>query len=140
MKIYFAGAIRGGRDKANIYPKIINHLTNYGDVLTEHIGRKDVEKIEKDNLDNYIFNRDIYWLKSSSVIVADVSVPSLGVGYEIGIAETLNIPILCLYKNNNKSLLSAMLYGNKKLHCRRYEDINEAKLLIDDFFISIIAK
>ena len=105
MKIYFAGSIRGGRSEEDIYPQIINHLINYGEVLTEHIGQMDIEKIEKNNLDNYIFNRDIAWLKSSNVLVADVTAPSLGVGYEIGIAETLNIPILCLYNLKNKKML-----------------------------------
>jgi len=37
-------------------------------------------------------------------------------------------------------LLSAMLSGNKNLFCRKYNDIDEAKLLIDDFFINIIKK
>ena len=38
MKIYFAGSIRGGRDDADRYYDIINHLKKYGDVLTEHVG------------------------------------------------------------------------------------------------------
>ena len=38
MKIYFAGAIRGGRDKVYDYVEIINCLEEYGEVLTKHIG------------------------------------------------------------------------------------------------------
>ena len=136
MKIYFAGSIRGGRDEEDVYLQIIDHLSTFGEVLTEHIGGKHIEKIEKNNSDNYIFNRDIRWLKTSSVIVADVTVPSLGVGYEIGFAETLNIPILCLYNPKNKGMLSAMLSGNKDLLCKEYNDINEAKQLINEFFIN----
>ena len=60
-------------------------------MLTEHVGRKNVEKSEEGNSDTYIFERDVSWLKSSDVMIADVTVPSLGVGYEIGFAETLNI-------------------------------------------------
>ena len=33
-----------------------------------------------------------------SVIVAEVTQPSLGVGYEIGRAYAMNKPILCLYR------------------------------------------
>jgi hypothetical protein len=39
------------------------------------------------------------WLKEADVIVAEVSTPSLGVGYEIGKAEDMGKRILCLYKN-----------------------------------------
>ena len=44
MKIYFAGSIRGGRDEkyAEIYSQIIEFLQGYGQVLTEHIGKKDL--------------------------------------------------------------------------------------------------
>lgn len=35
--IYFCGSIRGGRDDAALYKRIIDQLKQYGDVLTEHI-------------------------------------------------------------------------------------------------------
>lgn len=37
-KIYFAASIRGGRQDAHIYSKIVALLKNYGRVLTEHVG------------------------------------------------------------------------------------------------------
>ena len=97
MKIYFAGSIRGGRYEKDNYLKLINHLATFGEVLTEHVGHKDVEKSELHKTDQYIFERDVKWLKSSDVMVADVTMPSLGVGYENGYAQTLDIPIFCLY-------------------------------------------
>ena len=136
MKIYFAGSIRGGRDEEENYLKIIKHLAKYGDVLTEHVCLKDIEKNEQNNSDSYIFERDVSWLKSSNMMIADVTVPSLGVGYEIGFAETLNIPILCLYNPRNKKSLSAMISGNKNLVWKEYNTVEEAKLLIDKFMES----
>lgn len=38
MKIYFAGSIRGGRDDASIYARLIEELKTHGEVLTEHVG------------------------------------------------------------------------------------------------------
>nr|HID15141.1 nucleoside 2-deoxyribosyltransferase [Anaerolineae bacterium] len=38
MKIYFAGSIRGGRSDAALYRQIIALLTEYGEVLTGHVG------------------------------------------------------------------------------------------------------
>ena len=137
MKIYFAGSIRGGRDEADNYLKIIDHLTQYGEVLTEHVGLKNIEKNDQKNTDSYIFQRDISWLKTSDLMIADVTVPSLGVGYEIGFAERLNIPILCIYNPNSTKSLSAMVLGNKTFTCRKYNNVTEAKLLIDKFISSI---
>ena len=137
MKIYFAGSIRGGRDEEENYLKIINYLGKFGEVLTEHVGHKNIEKDETEKTDNYIFERDVSWLKISDIMVADVTVPSLGVGYEIGFAETLGIPILCLYNPKNKKSLSAMISGNKNLIWKEYNSVEEAQLLIKEF-ISLI--
>jgi len=133
MKIYFAGSIRGGRNEEETYFKIIDYLNNFGEVLTEHVGYKNVEKSEINHSDAYIFERDVSWLKSSDVMIADVTVPSLGVGYEIGFAETLNIPILCLYKPKKNKLLSAMITGNKNIMYKNYINFKEAKKHIDIF-------
>ena len=50
-----------------------------------------------------------------SVIVAEVTQPSLGVGYEIGRAYAMNKPILCLYrpqpeKSNFKTISWSILF------------------------------
>ena len=44
LKIYFCGSIRAGREDIGLYAKIIDHLKKYGKVLTEHVGKPDVEK------------------------------------------------------------------------------------------------
>ena len=137
MKIYFAGSIRGGRDEEKTYLKIIDYLGSFGDVLTEHVGYKDVEKSEENHSDIYIFERDVKWLESSDVMIADVTVPSLGVGYEIGFAETLNIPILCLYNPKNKKPLSAMITGNKNIIWKEYGSFEDAQMLIKNFLSNI---
>lgn len=45
---------------------------------------------------------NIETLKSSDLIIAEVSFPSTGQGIELGIANTLNIPTLCIYKESSK--------------------------------------
>ena len=92
MKIYFAGAIRGGRKDAEFYFNIIHYLEQFGIVLTEHVGSTELsEKGEISIIDNDIFQRDLKWLQSADVLVAEVSTPSLGVGYELGISEKFKI-------------------------------------------------
>ena len=138
MKIYFAGAIRGGRENAQLYENIIAYLKEKGKVLTEHVGNTDLSwEGETSKKDEEIYNRDIKWLQSTDIVVAEVTTPSLGVGYELGIAEKLQIPILCLYRSVNGKSLSAMVQGNKAFICREYKTFIEAQKWIDDFIQSI---
>ncbi|MBC8256443.1 MAG: nucleoside 2-deoxyribosyltransferase [Candidatus Marinimicrobia bacterium] len=134
MKIYFAGAIRGGREDADLYFQLIDHLQHYGEVLTEHVGSPELSgKGETTQSDSDIYNRDLDWLQSADVMVAEVSTPSLGVGYELGIAEKLNFPILCLYRPAPGKRLSAMISGNEKFNCQSYQSFAEAKKHINNF-------
>ncbi|KAJ0067282.1 hypothetical protein NL108_015797, partial [Boleophthalmus pectinirostris] len=48
--------------------------------------------------DKQIHDRDLDWLRQSHVVVAEVTQPSLGVGYELGRAKDLNKPVLCLFR------------------------------------------
>ena len=134
MKIYFAGAIRGGREDAKFYFNIIHYLEKFGVVLTEHVGSTELsEKGELSQTDYDIFQRDLSWLQSADVVVAEVSTPSLGVGYELGVAEKLKIPVLCLYRSIRGKRLSAMINGNKKFQCQVYQGFDEAKTHINNF-------
>ena len=138
MKIYFAGAIRGGRKDAQLYENLIAYLGEKGQVLTEHVGSPGIESMgEISRRDEDIYNRDIKWLQSADIVVAEVTTPSLGVGYELGIAEKLNIPILCLYRSQNGKSLSAMIHGNTSFKCREYKELIDAQIWIDDFISSI---
>tara|TARA_B100001123_G_scaffold447438_1_gene604973 strand:+ start:1195 stop:1626 length:432 start_codon:yes stop_codon:yes gene_type:complete len=134
MKIYFAGAIRGGREESDIYNKLITYLTSKWEVLTEHVGTLNLSAMGETKItDREIFNRDLSWLQSSDVMIAEVTIPSLGVGYELGIAEKLNLPILCLYRPAEKNRLSAMVNGNEKFHCEKYQSISDAQIHINNF-------
>ena len=134
MKIYFAGSIRGGRDDAYVYEIIIKLLKNYGEVLTEHIGDQSLSNQGEDKSHQYIYNRDIKWLHSADVLVADVSTPSVGVGYEIGTAEMLDKRILCLYKEGSLKPISVMIDGDNKLIKKIYKNVDELPDIIKEFF------
>jgi len=135
MKIYFAGSIRGGRGDVDLYLNIIEYLKKYGKVLTEHIGDKKLKTFGESNLKNeYIHNRDIEWVLESDVLVAEVSTASLGVGYEIGRAIENKKRVLCLYRPQEGKRLSAMIAGSQDIKNAEYNNLDEAKKIIDKFF------
>jgi len=138
MNIYFAGSIRGGREDVKIYQEIITHLGKFGTVLTEHIADTDLESIgEKDLSDKEIHDRDLEWLKRSDVLIAEVTSPSLGVGYEIKTAITWKKKILCLYRKQKGKSLSAMIAGCPEIEVNYYESLSEAKEILNRYFDSI---
>ena len=128
MKIYFAGAIRGGREDRKLYFEIINYLKQHGEVLTEHVGDYSINILgENDNKDDFIYKRDMSWLMKADLIVAEVTTPSLGVGYEIGRAIEFNKKIICLYRHKEDQKLSAMIAGNQNIIKINYKDIEDLK-------------
>ena len=135
MKIYFAGAIRGGRQDASTYHAMIAHLQTHGKVLTEHVGNKALsDGGEHDLTDKEIHARDVAWLEECDAVVAEVNTPSLGVGYEWGMAEKLGKPILCLFDSGNPDFrLSAMLSGNPKVTVARYQALADATEAMNRF-------
>lgn len=125
MTIYFCGSIRGGRDDRDIYAAIIKLLGNFGQVVTEHIGDAAIGLGGEDAPDRAIHDRDIAWLRSADVIVAEVTAPSLGVGYEIGRAIEWGKPVLCLYRPSRDRMLSAMIGGSPGVTVREYTRVDE---------------
>jgi hypothetical protein len=129
LSIYFAGSIRGGRDLQPTYEFIISRLQADGHtVLSEHVGDASLFGTGESLLDEYIYRRDISWLFQSDCVVADVTMPSLGVGYEVASAFLNPKPLLCIARLDAN--VSAMISGNKRIPLRRYDDNIQAVELI----------
>lgn len=139
MKVYFAGSIRGGREDRKKYLDLIKFTSTLSEVLTEHIGSPSIGNDGESTLDDLtIYQRDMEWLESADALIAEVTTPSLGVGYELGVAEKLDKPILCLFdesKNNHR--LSAMITGNSNLLTFRYQSLTQAREKIKEFLSSV---
>lgn len=141
MNIYFAGSIRAGRTDRKVYHELISFLKKYGTVLTEHVGAEDpVNEPGVQLNDNEIHDRDMFWLTSADAMVAEVTIPSLGVGYEIGRAIEQNIPVLCLFRSGTGIRLSAMISGSPYVNTIEYFTIQEAFESIRLFFKNCLVK
>ena len=139
LKIYFAASIRGGRKDQNMYNELIGFLSSKVEVLAEHVGDLSLGQTgEQDFTDKEIYQRDLEWLESADAVIAEVTNPSLGVGYELGIAEKLGKPVLCLYEDSNDNTkLSAMVSGNQNFRTFLYHDLDQAKEEIVSFIHSV---
>ncbi|GAB3668954.1 nucleoside 2-deoxyribosyltransferase [Halopiger thermotolerans] len=122
MDIFFSGSIRGGRDDVDLYADLIEILERHGTVLTEHVGTENVEAKEEASglTDGEIHEQDVAWLRRADAVVAEVTTPSLGVGYEIGRAVEWEKPVCCLYRPDAEHDLSAMIRGNDAVELLEY--------------------
>ena len=134
LKIYFACSVRGGRDDAALHSKIIEHLKNYGEVLTEHLADDRLTASGESLKESFVHDRDLKWVFDCDVVVAEVSTPSLGVGYELGRAVENKKKVLCLFRSDGKKL-SAMIRGCPDVTVAEYDDLNDAKKVIDKFLV-----
>ncbi len=80
-----------------------------------------------------IYRRDLRWIEECDALIAEVSTPSHGVGYEIAYALGLSKPVLCCYKRG--VAVSKMILGNqsKGLQLSEYENAGVALVAIDGF-------
>lgn len=131
MTIYFAGSIRGGRGDREIYAAVIELLRGYGKVVTEHVGEANINLGGENAPDHEIHDRDIAWLKGADVLIAEVTAPSLGVGYEIGRAVEWRKRIICLYRKDNGRKLSGMIAAAPGVEVHEYSAVPELRSVFD---------
>ena len=132
--VYFAASISGGRQEAATYLELATWLSERATVLTEHVANQSFDAAGEPGLtDREIHDRDLAWLAQADAVVAEVTVPSLGVGYEVARALQHGIPVLCLYRPVPGRRLSAMIAGAAGVEVVAYQHLNEAKLAIERF-------
>jgi nucleoside 2-deoxyribosyltransferase len=139
LKIYFAGSIRGGRGDAALYQEMIQLLAAFGTVLTEHVGDPRLTAAGDDGPnDTAIHDRDMAWLRSCDLVVAEVTLPSLGVGYELGWACALGKPSLALYRPHSDKRLSAMVAGSPGIMAAEYATAHQAGEIMRGFIETLL--
>lgn len=138
-KIYFACSIAGGRDHVHLYGDIVDYIKACGVSLSSEMFADKVLKPEVGvNLDPaFVWQRDIKWVKDADAIVAEVTQPSLGVGYEIALAEQHQKPVLALFNTASERRLSPMIAGNPNIQIVEYKDVEELEKQIKNFVASI---
>lgn len=127
MKIYFACSITGGREYEKTYQAMTKFLLDEGyEVPTAHLAESNILDLERVVDPNDVYARDVNWILTSDILLAEISVPSHGVGYEIGFALNAGKHVLCLHQEGRP--ISKMVSGNPHplLKVKAYEDISQA--------------
>lgn len=134
VNIYFACSITGGRQDETKYQIIIDALlSDKHTIPTAHLSQQDVVELETRINPQEVYRRDTSWIDDSDVLIAEVSTPSHGVGYEIAYALHHGKPVLCIYEQGKP--VSKMLSGNThpNIYVKSYTDSNNMVQIIRSF-------
>lgn len=135
MRIYFSGSMSGGRDQAHLYPRIIECLKKHGEVLTEFVGDpRHSRQGEQSHTSEAIYRRDMDDINRCDIMVAEVTVPSFGVGVETAHAGMQGKPVLALYQPREGRRLSALITGDSNVTVAEYHNLEEAQAAVEKFF------
>ncbi|MEX0787216.1 MAG: nucleoside 2-deoxyribosyltransferase [Anaerolineales bacterium] len=134
MNVYFSCSLTGGRLDQVIYGQIVDHLVALGHTVpTAHLASPDIMNLERTEDPHEIYERDMAWIRECDVLIAEVSTPSHGVGYEVAFALSLKKPVLCCYRDG--AAVSKMITGNDSpgMVVRAYRSESDALTVVDEF-------
>ncbi len=134
MNIYFACSITGGRQDELIYQRLVATLQQDGHhVPTALLASPEVMPLEGVVSPGDVYARDVRWISECDLLLAEVSTPSHGVGYEIGYALAMGKRVLCLYHKGRK--VSKMILGNPhpQLTVHPYETPDQAVQILSTY-------
>jgi nucleoside 2-deoxyribosyltransferase len=134
MNIYFSCSITGGRTDQQNYQAIVDHLLRSGHTVpTAHLSKLDVFSLEAVVKPTEVFLRDMKWIEECDALIAEVSTPSHGVGYEIAQALFQKKPVFCCYQIGRR--VSKIITGNTSstIVARNYQNIDDLLKMIDEF-------
>lgn len=125
MKIYVSGSIYGGTQKIDTYKRMIEELEKYGEVVDKQIADPNTIENEKYQIDIDIYKGLEKQLIEADIVFAEVTIPSLGVGYELGFADKIGKKIIAIYDETYTKKVSTMIRGNKRIKLIPYRNIEE---------------
>jgi nucleoside 2-deoxyribosyltransferase len=134
MNIYFSCSITGGRNDQKNYQDIVSALVAAGHVVpTAILADPLILDYEAATSAEEVYERDIAWLDECDAVVAEISTPSHGVGYEIAYALEKGKPVICGYQAGKR--VSKMLTGNthSQMNVLAYDRVEEFIAAIYEF-------
>lgn len=146
MNIYLACTVRGDRRGLAAARAIADAAERHGHtVVTRHLLADDVEVAESVLTERQVFERDLAWLDSADLLIAEASGSSYGVGFEVGYvlgrADRTGQRVLLLYDTARGASISRLIAGNSHGFCTTYpyRDAEDLLRFVDTFLLKLPA-
>ena len=141
MKIHFFGSLSGNEigdgGKTN-YERIVEAIENLGHkIVTKHYVIKKVSEVLQETSKQHedYFRNMLNWIKNADIVVAEVTKPEIGTGYEVSLAVNyLNKPLIALYTQGKFSPIFIGQSSDKVQHLEYNSQNVESviRLALDD--------
>ncbi|MCU0342998.1 MAG: nucleoside 2-deoxyribosyltransferase [Ignavibacterium sp.] len=133
MIIYCAGPIKGNTTYQDNYSEIVRIVESMGHTALSEKSSKFSSTILLS--DKQIYTRDVKWIDGSKIMIAEVSGPSIGVGFEISYALFVKkMPVLAVF-HNEAGQISSMITGctNPLLEIKKYSNVDDLTSIVKKF-------
>jgi nucleoside 2-deoxyribosyltransferase len=132
VNIYLACTVRGDRGAVAVARVLADALENMGhSVLTRHLLDDGVDSAESALTERAVFERDMQWLESADVLIAEASGSSYGVGFEVGYvlgrSGQTGQRVVLLYDVGRRPVVSRLIAGTVHPNCatHAYRDADD---------------
>jgi hypothetical protein len=130
IKIFFAASSDVSEEKKQEYKTIISMVEDQGYDISQVIFRKKEFDLPSGKIDyGHIYDSVIREINLSDLLVADITYPSGGVGYQVYHAFYQKKPVIALFTENKKSNPSMVIRGikSKKFFVLQYKNTDDLK-------------
>jgi nucleoside 2-deoxyribosyltransferase len=144
VNIYLACTVRGDRGAVSVARALADALERMGHtILTRHLLDDGVDSAESALTERAVFERDLRWLDSADILIAEASGSSYGVGFEVGYvlgrSGVTDQRVLLLYDAARRSRVSRLIAGNVHPNCTTYpyRDADDLLRFVDVFLAPV---
>jgi len=134
LRIYFGFTVAGDRSTLETARNIVRCLERLGhEVLTRHLVDEDARAADRSLGPLAVYKRDMAWLRTCDLFIAEVSGSSFGVGFEAGYllgAETAKV--ILFYDRRLEDKLSYLITGNSSCTLVPYSSFTEVETFLKD--------
>lgn len=131
MKVFFTGSPRALKTLREEHEAVYQIIEKYGGHhLSDLVVKAEPEEFYQANHAEVVkhYNKTIGFVKRADIVVAEVSVHSMSIGFLINKALEYNKPTIALYKKGNKPFFLSGI-ENEKLIVREYTPQNIEQVL-----------
>ncbi len=136
MKVYFGFTVAGDRSTLDAARKVVTLLEELGhEVLTRHLVDDNAWAADRSISPQDVYRRDMAWLQSCDLFIAEVSGSSFGLGFETGyLLGATSRKVILLYRQDLEKKISLLITGNMHPNCTLapYSTIEEIERFIRD--------
>ena len=127
VNIYFSFSITGGREFQPILQAMADVMLAEGCIVPTAMNTRDeIDPVEWNRPPLEIYQRDIQWIDECDTVIAEISTPSHGVGFEIAYALTVCKPVYCFHRSDVR--ISKMISGNPHVNLKVEDYDNREQL------------